>query len=89
MGLLRRDPMQRMTGQEAARILERNPAVSVEASPSRADAEPPFVGRHRHLNALETALKDARQGTATAVYVHGPSGIGKSALSSTASSIAC
>ena len=32
MGLLRRDPMQRMTGQEAARLLERNPAVSVEAS---------------------------------------------------------
>ena len=80
MGLLRRDPMQRMTGQEAARILERDSAVSVEARPSQADADPPFVGRHRHLNALETALREAKHGTATAVYVHGPSGIGKSAL---------
>jgi eukaryotic-like serine/threonine-protein kinase len=80
MGLLRRDPMQRMTGREAARILERDSAVTVVARPSQADADPPFVGRHRHLNALETALREAKHGTATAVYVHGPSGIGKSAL---------
>ena len=80
MGLLRRDPVQRMTGQEAARILERDSAVSGEARPSQADAEPPFVGRHRQLDALETALREAKHGTATAVYVHGPSGIGKSAL---------
>ena len=80
MGLLRRDPMQRMTGQEAARILERDSAVSGEARPSQADADPPFVGRHRQLDALETALRKAKHGTATAVYVHGPSGIGKSAL---------
>ena len=40
----------------------------------------PFVGRHRQLAALETALQKAGRGTATAVYVHGPSGIGKSAL---------
>jgi hypothetical protein len=80
MGLLRRDPMQRMTGREAARILQRDPAVSVAVSPSRADAEPPFIGRYRHLNALETALTEVKQGMATAVYVHGPSGIGKSAL---------
>ena len=80
MGLLQRDPVQRMTGREAARILEGDSAVSVAARPSQADADPPFVGRHRHLNALETALREARHGTATAVYVHGPSGIGKSAL---------
>jgi predicted Ser/Thr protein kinase/tetratricopeptide (TPR) repeat protein len=79
MGLLRRDPMQRMAGREAARILERDSAVTVVARPSQ-DADPPFVGRHRHLNALETALREARHGTATAVYVYGPSGIGKSAL---------
>jgi eukaryotic-like serine/threonine-protein kinase len=80
MGLLRRDPMQRMTGREATLILERDSAASVVARPPRADADPPFVGRHRHLNALETALTEAKHGTATAVYVHGPSGIGKSAL---------
>jgi hypothetical protein len=38
------------------------------------------VGRHRQLEALETAARKARLGTATAVYVRGPSGIGKSAL---------
>ena len=79
MGLLRRDPMQRMAGREAARILERDSVVTVVARPSQ-DAGPPFVGRHRHLNTLETALREARHGTATAVYVYGPSGIGKSAL---------
>ncbi len=80
MGLLRRDPVQRMSGQEAARILERDSALSGEAHPSQADAEPPFVGRHRQLDVLETALRKAKLGTATAVYVQGPSGIGKSAL---------
>jgi predicted Ser/Thr protein kinase len=80
MGLLRRDPTRRMTGQEAARILERDSAGSVAARPSHADTEPPFVGRRRHLAVLETALAEVKRGTATAVYVHGPSGIGKSAL---------
>jgi hypothetical protein len=80
MGLLRRDPTQRMTGEEAARLLARDSAVNAAARPSQADADPPFVGRHRHLDALETAWREAKHGTATAVYVHGPSGIGKSAL---------
>jgi serine/threonine protein kinase len=80
MGLLHRDPMRRTSGHQAAQILERDSPLSAEARASQADAEPPFVGRQRYLNALETALKNARQGTATAVCVHGPSGIGKSAL---------
>jgi len=80
VGLLRRDPAQRMSGQEAARILERDSAASGFANPSPADAEPTFVGRHQQLDALETALKKTKLGTATAVYVRGASGIGKSAL---------
>src|SRR5262245_49425628 len=80
MGLLRRDPIERMTGREAARILERDSPVSAAARLSQADTEPPFVGRKQYLNALETALTEATQGTAKAVYVHGPSGIGKSSL---------
>ena len=80
MGLLRRDPTQRMTGQEAARRLEQDSAVCAETRPLQADPEPPFVGRDRHLHALEAALTEVKQGAATAVYVHGPSGIGKSAL---------
>ena len=81
MGLLRRDPAQRMTGLEAARRLERDSGGSIAAARSfGAGAEPPFVGRRRHLDVLEGALTEAKRGTATAVYVHGPSGIGKSAL---------
>lgn len=80
MGLLRRDPAQRMTGQEAARLLGGDTAVRDGTHAFSTDADPPFVGRHRELEALETALKTARRGAATAVYVHGPSGIGKSAL---------
>jgi predicted Ser/Thr protein kinase len=80
MGLLRRDPVQRLSGEKAVRILERDSARSSEAHPSREDAEPPFVGRHRQLDALEMALRKAKLGTATALYVQGPSGIGKSAL---------
>ena len=49
-----------MTGQEAARILDGDSAMSGEAHPSQADAEPPFVGRHRQLDALETALQESQ-----------------------------
>jgi eukaryotic-like serine/threonine-protein kinase len=80
MGLLRRNPVERMSGQQAAGILEGESALNAEARRSEADAEPPFVGRLRQLDTLETALREAKHGTATAVYVHGPSGIGKSAL---------
>jgi len=80
LGLLRRDPAQRMSGQEAARILERDSAASGVANSSPADAESTFVGRHQELDALETALKKTKLGTATAVYVRGASGMGKSAL---------
>jgi tetratricopeptide (TPR) repeat protein len=79
-GLLRRDPMQRMSGPQAAQMLGRSSALSAEAGLSQADAELPFVGRRQHLDVLETALGKARHSTAATVYVHGPSGIGKSAL---------
>jgi hypothetical protein len=78
-GLLRRDPALRMTGQEAARLLG-NPAATVGVRAFSTDANPPFVGRRQQLAALESALTQARRGTATALYVYGPSGIGKSAL---------
>ncbi len=80
MGLLRRDPAQRLSGREAVRLLERTSTAAGEAPVLETEAEPTFVGRRSQLDALETALTRARQGTATIVYVHGPSGIGKSAL---------
>src|SRR5687767_15597822 len=39
-----------------------------------------FVGRVRELSALHRALDEARAEQARAVLIHGPSGIGKSAL---------
>ena len=78
LGLLRRDPVQRLSGGDAVQMLERH--VPAAAPALATDAEPAFVGRRRHLDALENALANVKKGIATTVYVHGPSGIGKSAL---------
>jgi hypothetical protein len=80
MGLLCRDPARRLTGAQAARMLEPVPGTAAEAAPSDADIEPRFIGRARHIDLLTDALSQAQQGLATTVYVHGPSGIGKSCL---------
>ena len=80
MGLLHRDPGRRLSGREASRMLERDSADAAASSPSVMEVEQQFVGRRRQLDALEAALMEAKQGRATTVYIHGPSGIGKSAL---------
>ena len=43
-------------------------------------ADAPFVGRRRELDVLDEAYRTVARGRAAAVYVCGPSGIGKSAL---------
>jgi Cdc6-like AAA superfamily ATPase len=53
--------------------------LTVRARARRA-SEPPFVGRERPLAALNSAFEAASQGRPASVYIHGPSGIGKSAL---------
>ncbi len=80
IGLLRRDPEQRMSGQQAAELLEGESALSGQARLSQADSAPPFVGRHRQLDALETALRQAKLGTRDRRLRARPVGIGKSAL---------
>ncbi len=82
MDLLRRDPKNRPTADE---ILVRLGAPAAGAvRPREASAlslrPGPFVGRRDHLSALHEAFEASRQGQATSVYVHGTSGIGKSAL---------
>jgi len=80
MGLLRRDPLQRFGAREVMNLLERDDVRHVAHPWSEPDKDGAFFGRHDQLGALEAALAAAKRGETAAVYVHGPSGIGKSAL---------
>jgi hypothetical protein len=75
MGLLRRDPARRIAGRDVVRRLR---ATSVDDSSEAADAV--FIGRQPALDALRAVFADVAQGRSASVVVHGPSGIGKSAL---------
>jgi eukaryotic-like serine/threonine-protein kinase len=82
VALLRRDPNARPAAGEILRRLGGTPT----ATPPAAEASPlslrpgPFVGRQAHLSALREAFEASRSGQAVSVYIHGTSGIGKSAL---------
>jgi hypothetical protein len=80
--LLRRDPRQRPSGED---ILSRLGAKPAEGAPApttgiTATTEVPLIGRARHLEALDAAFHACRQGRAIRLYVHGRSGVGKTAL---------
>ena len=78
VGLLHRDPAARLSGAAVlARLATAAPAVS---SSGGERAEPVFVGRETALDLLDTAFADVRAGRSVLVVIHGPSGIGKSAL---------
>lgn len=81
-GLLSRDPESRPSGAEVIRRLESTPSappipVATQAPAPRAA---PFVGRTWQLDALADAFAAARRGAAVSVYIHGKSGLGKTAL---------
>jgi serine/threonine protein kinase len=79
--LLRRDPAARPTGREVLRRLgdgTGEPDLRVPAPPLHPLA--PFIGRARQLECLEAAFADVCRGQTVACYIHGPSGVGKSAL---------
>jgi tetratricopeptide (TPR) repeat protein len=78
MGLLHRNPAQRLTGSAALRALARD--THDPAQPSMTLHDPPFVGRGRELRHLADASQAVGAGHARLVAVHGASGIGKSAL---------
>jgi hypothetical protein len=80
--LLRREPRQRPSGDDVLRRLGAGPAESTPAPATgiTATTEVPLVGRARHLEALAAAFDACRQGRALRLYVHGRSGVGKTAL---------
>ncbi len=79
MALLDPLPERRPTGDEVLRGLGREPsAASAELVLGMAPA--PFVGRVAELARIDAAFARVRAGLGSAVFVRGPSGIGKSAL---------
>jgi serine/threonine protein kinase len=70
MALLQRDPRDRPTGEEVLGLL---------GLPTEATRELSFVGRSAELRAL-IAAQEATQSQAVTLFVHGASGLGKSAL---------
>lgn len=73
-GLLQREPEARPPGAEVLRLLG-----AKGPSPARAEADR-LIGRERHLAFLDEAFERTRAGRAAGVWVHGSSGMGKSAL---------
>jgi serine/threonine protein kinase/tetratricopeptide (TPR) repeat protein len=76
--LLARDPPSRPDGASILRHLGL-PDPATEAG-FATTSEGKIVGRETHLSALESALRATREGRTVTVYVHGPSGMGKSTV---------
>lgn len=75
--LLARRPEDRPTGPEVLAVLGVGDGPSVAYPPPPAET---FVGRHRELAILRDARAALEREGPTAIYVHGASGIGKTAL---------
>lgn len=81
MELLRRTPEARPVGTEVLRRLGVAPEASGPiAVPTRAAEAGLFVGRLAEVDAMRAAFDSTLRGSAAVVYVHGDSGVGKSAL---------
>lgn len=80
MRLLSRDPDRRANGSDALRGLDRRAAPRPTATSPIAARASLFVGRTRELDVLRHVWSIVATGEAASVCLHGPSGIGKSAL---------
>jgi serine/threonine protein kinase/tetratricopeptide (TPR) repeat protein len=82
--LLHRNPDERPTGRQILRILghgRTGPLQRPISTPaSSLDEAAPFVGRERQLRELADAYSATRRGETVTVYLHGSSGMGKSAV---------
>ena len=77
--LLRFDPAARPAGRAIQHRLGGSADAHLETVSARSQTSP-FVGREAELEVLATALADVRTRRQVTVYLHGESGIGKSAL---------
>jgi serine/threonine protein kinase/tetratricopeptide (TPR) repeat protein len=80
MKLLRRDAEMRPTGSEVLRALGARTTGALSAAFLSTTADSAFIGRERLLAELHDAFSATRGGETVAVYVHGKSGMGKSAV---------
>ena len=82
--LLRRNPEERPSGREILRILghgKTGPLQRPISTPTPSVAQTaPFVGRERQLRELEDAFNLTRRGQTVTIYLHGSSGMGKTAV---------
>jgi tetratricopeptide (TPR) repeat protein len=78
MALLSRDPLARLSGLEAFR--RKRPLASAVTPGGLGSSRSIFIGRGQPLDSLTAAFDAVKAGGSRSVYVHGPSGIGKTAL---------
>jgi tetratricopeptide (TPR) repeat protein len=81
--LLRRRPEDRPAAPELLRQFRTStppPPPAQEAEPAATRGGELFIGREPHLAALRRAFEGVKQGRPATVFVHGHSGMGKSAL---------
>jgi hypothetical protein len=77
--LLSRQPEDRPTGMDVLSRLRSAPATA-SATPAGRTPAAPFVGRQNELGALRNAFDESRAGRGVIFFLHGESGLGKSAL---------
>jgi eukaryotic-like serine/threonine-protein kinase len=80
MEMMCRDPARRLSGRDALIRLGGAAGVFTPDAVPDSHGDALFVGRTRELALLDEAFRTVVSGLAAAVYVCGPSGIGKSAL---------
>ena len=81
--LLRRRPADRPSGREVLRLLgygKSGPAPALARHATSSPGSLPFIGRDGHLQKLNDAFDATQQGQTVTVYIHGSSGMGKTAL---------